>query len=244
MSDDIIQELKMDLSREKEKIFLQKHLYNIIILIGVILLAIAGYQYYQAKQTNALDSAATDYYNFTQFYNNIENLTDLTTKSPKLLPETIDSVPSYFAMSTLIKFNTAQKKDASNKELLKITTDYLKNPQQKPLSVHDSLLKLFNLSLKSDKIDFKRLESEFNDYLKHPFAFKTIAYETLFFNALDAKNATQAQHYLTQLQANATPQEKGKIKIYQTHPLLQQNIIASKKSVPNNSSAKNTTQAQ
>jgi hypothetical protein len=221
MSKDIIQELEMDLAREKEKIFLQKNKYNIIILVGLILLIIAGYQYYQAKETAKLKNAADDYYNFTQFYDNIEKLTDATSKPPQILPKTITDVPSYFSMSELVKFGNAQKNNASDAELLKITDNYLKNPQEKPLTIHDSILKLFHLSLKANNLDFKTIEPEFIDYLKHPFAFKSVAYDMLLLLALDAGDGEKAKYYLKQLKENSDATIANKIKIYQTHPLLQ-----------------------
>jgi hypothetical protein len=228
MSNDIIQELEMDLTREKEKLFLHKNRYNIIILIGIILLGVIGYQYYQVKQAETLQNAADDYYNFTQFYDTIEKTTDVATPPVKLLPKTITDVPSYFSMSELIKFNNAQKNNSSDAELLTITNDYLSNPQTKPLTIHDSILKLFNLSLKSDTVDFKVIEPEFIAYLKHPFAFKAVAYDMLFLLALDAKNAVQARHYLKELKKNSDIKMANKIKIYETHPLLQDDISSEK----------------
>ncbi len=228
MSNDIIQELEMDLTREKERLFLHKNRYNIIILIGIILLGIIGYQYYQAKQTETLQNAADDYYNFTQFYDTIEKTTDTALKPAKLFPKTITDVPSYFSMGELIKFNNAQKNNSSDVALLSITEDYLSNPQTKPLTIHDSILKLFNLSLKSDTVDFKVIEPEFIAYLKHPFAFKSVAYDMLFLLALDSENAVQAGNYLKELKKNSDIKMANKIKIYETHPLLQDNISSEK----------------
>jgi hypothetical protein len=125
-------------------------------------------------------------------------------------------------MSQLIRFNNARKHDASAVELLKITNDYLKSPQTKPLTIHDSLLKLFNISLLIDKVDFASIEPQFIDYLNHPFAFKSIAYEMLFLLSLETKDANKAKIYLKNLEDTIDPQAINKIKIYQTHPLLNQ----------------------
>ena len=221
MSNEIIQELEMDLSREKEKIFFQKYKYIIIAITSTILLGVVGYQYFKFQEENKFQSAADDYYNFKQFYTNIEELTNINSKPPKLLPETVTDVSSYLAMSQLVRFNNARKHDASASELLKIINDYLKNPQPKPLTIHDSLLKLFNLSLLSDKIDFASIEPQFIDYLNHPFAFKSIAYEMLFLLSLDTQDAHKAKIYLKNLEETTSPQAINKIKIYQTHPLVQ-----------------------
>jgi hypothetical protein len=220
MSNDIIQQLEVDLAREKEKIFFQKHKYIIISAVAVVLLSLMGYQYSQKQKIQKHQDAAIDYYNFKSFYSNIEELTDINSKPPKLLDDTINNVPDYYPMSELVRFNNARKHDVSDKELLKITNSYLKSPYKKPLTIHDSLLKLFNLSLRVDKTDFKTLESELIEYIQHPFAFKYLAYDMLFLLAIHDKNASKANHYLKILGDNIPPEAVNKLKIYQTHPLI------------------------
>ena len=231
MSNDIIQELEADLSREKEKIFFKTYKYPIIAIIISILLGTCAYQYYRTTQESNFQKAAFDYYQFRQFYNNIDNLKDINSKEKTLLQDTIDNVPNYFAMSQLIKFNNAQKNDASEEILLQITDEYIKKSSSDFLSVHDSLLKLFNLSLKTSQTGFKKLEPQFINYLTHPFAFKAIAYEILFLLSLKTNDADKAFFYLQELQKNIDTQSINKIKIYQTHPLIQKKINQEKSKV-------------
>lgn len=220
MSNDILQELEMDLAREKEKIFLQKYKYIILSAIAVILTGVLGYQYIQNQTQQKRQAAADDYYNFKNFYNNIEQVTDVNLQAPTLKPETLQNVPDYLAMSELIRFNNAQKNDAPKKELLKITTDYIKNPYAKKQTIHDSMLRLFNVSLQIDTVDFKTLEPQILDYLKHPFAFKSLGYEMLFLTAIDAKNSDKANHYFKSLSEVAPPDAINKLRVYETHPFI------------------------
>lgn len=245
MSDELIHEITMDIEREKERLFLLKYKYPIIGLIIIFLSGALGYQYYTYHQNSILKESAADYSQLVKSYNLAVDTSNKANNAPpdasilnELSSQTLKNTPAYLAMGTLMAFNNAQKNDATIEELQKILDTYLDSNTTKPLTMHDSLLKLYALSLKTETKDFDTLQNEFVTYLNHPFSFDVVAYEMLFLLAIKAENVKQARHYLQNLQANADNNLMNKIKIYSAHPLLQQKEETTKDISQNKTSEK------
>jgi|GEM_PF-4754983 len=217
---DIAQELELDLAREKEKLFLNKYKYHIIVIIVSILTWVVGQQLYQQYQHSQEKKAAANYYQFSQYYDDVETLIDEAIEEPKLSKETIEAVPVYFAMAQLSKYHNAQKHDADHNELFEITKEYIKSDLPKQQTIHDSLLRLYYLVLQIDNVTLSEIEPQFTHYLKHPFAFKAIVYEMLLLFAINENNASKARHYLEKLEQNTSPEKNQKIKLFHAHPLF------------------------